>query len=110
MLVEIVIFLINIIFMLFGSTLLLRAWMRAVRLPPYLSLPQRIFQATDWIVRPLNRLVTTTGTLDSASLLASWLIAFLYMALVMLLTGGTLSLIGALIAALLMVIKWALNL
>ena len=57
-----------------AGVLLLRFWMQAVRVRPPASLAQFTFQLTDWLVRPLRRVVPGVGGYDWASLLGAFLI------------------------------------
>lgn len=57
-----------------AGVLLLRFWMQVVRVRPPASLAQFTFQLTDWLVRPLRRLVPGVGGYDWASLLGAFLI------------------------------------
>ncbi|ACR27971.1 YggT family protein [Burkholderia glumae] len=112
MLGEIARFLLNTVFTLFGAALLLRAWMQAVRVPPYNPVTQAVLQATNWIVLPLRRVITGTRGIDWASVVAALLTAFVYVLLMMSLAGiDALSMLPTLvIVALLTLVKWALNL
>ncbi len=109
---EISVFLINIVFTLFGSLLLLRAWMQTVNVVSHSVLSHTVWQATDWLVRPLHRVLPKQSKIDGVSLLAAWLTALVYLVLLTLSGGGDpLSLLpSGLIVALLIVFKWALNL
>src|ERR1035437_2639956 len=60
-----------------AGVLLLRFWMQAVLIRPPASLAQFIFRLTDWLIRPLRRLVPGVGGYDWASLLGAFLIAVL---------------------------------
>jgi len=105
-------FLIDIVFTLFGAVLLLRAWMQAVRLHPANPVSRGVFQATDWIVKPLRRIIPGVGGIDWASIVAAWLTALVFLVLMLLAAGGDplmLFPIGLGIAVL-TVLKWALNL
>lgn len=105
-------FLIDIVFTLFGAVLLLRAWMQAVRLHPANPVSRGVFQATDWIVKPLRRIIPGVGGIDWASIVAAWLTALVFLVLMLSVAGGNpmmLFPIGFGIA-LLTVLKWALNL
>jgi YggT family protein len=64
-----------------GGVLLLRFWMQVVRVRPPSSLGQFIFQLTDWLVRPLRRLLPGVGGYDWASLIAAFLVILLAVAL-----------------------------
>ncbi|MEX3613725.1 MAG: YggT family protein [Burkholderia gladioli] len=113
MLGEIARFLLNTVFTLFGAALLLRAWMQAVRVPPYNPVTQAVLQATNWIVLPLRRIITgSTRGIDWASVVVALLTAFVYVVLMMSLAGmDVLSILPTIvIVALLTIAKWALNL
>ena len=57
-----------------GGVLLLRFWMQAIRVRPPMSIAQFIFTLTDWLVRPLRRLLPGVGGFDWASLIGAFLI------------------------------------
>lgn len=62
-----------------AGVLLLRFWMQAVRVRPPASVAQFIFQLSDWLVRPLRRVVPGVGGYDWASLIGAFLVAILAM-------------------------------
>jgi YggT family protein len=62
---------------LFAGFLLLRFWMQAQRVRPPAGLAQSIFQITDWLVRPIRRLIPGFAGYDWASLIAAFLVALL---------------------------------
>lgn len=66
---------------LLGGVLLLRFWMQVVRVRPPTSIGQFIFQLTDWLVRPLRRLLPGVGGYDWASLIGAFLIIVLAIAI-----------------------------
>lgn len=57
-----------------GGVLLLRFWMQVVRVRPPASLGHFTFQLTDWLVRPLRRVLPGVGGYDWASLIAACLV------------------------------------
>ncbi|GGY72158.1 membrane protein [Pseudoduganella plicata] len=71
---------------LLGSVLLLRFWMQATRVRPPSSVAQFTFQLSDWLVKPMRRIVPGVGGYDWASLLGAFLIVLLASSL--LLIGG----------------------
>jgi YggT family protein len=77
---------VNAIATLLGGALLLRFWMQAIRVRPPSSVAQFTFQLSDWLVRPLRRLVPGVGGYDWASLIGAFLIVLL--ATSVLLIGG----------------------
>jgi len=62
---------------LLGGILLLRFWMQAVRVRPPSALAQFTYALTDWLVKPLRRLVAGFGGYDWASLIGAILIVVL---------------------------------
>jgi YggT family protein len=60
-----------------GGVLLLRFWMQVVRVRPPASLGQFTFQLTDWLVRPLRKLLPGVGGYDWASLIGAILVIVL---------------------------------
>lgn len=74
---SIVMLIVDTIAGLLGAVLLLRFWMQAIRVRPPSSVAQFTFQLSDWLVRPLRRLVPGVGGYDWASLIGAFLIVFL---------------------------------
>jgi YggT family protein len=60
-----------------AAALLLRFWMQAVRVRPPMEIAQFTYQLSDWLVRPLRRVLPGAGGYDWASLLGAFLIALL---------------------------------
>jgi len=58
-----------------GGVLLLRFWIQAVRVRPPQQLAQFIFTLSDWVVRPIHRLLPGVGGYDWASLVGAILVA-----------------------------------
>jgi len=112
MFTDIATFLIDTIFTLFAMALLLRLWMQLTRLPTRNPVSQGVFQVTDWLVRPLRRIIPGVGGIDWATILAAWLTAVVFLALVALISG--IDLLGflpaMLLTAVLYVLKWAISL
>ena len=71
-----------------GGILLLRFWMQAIRVRPPASVAQFTFTLTDWLVRPLRRIVPGVGGYDWASLIGAFLVVLLATS-VILLTGAS---------------------
>lgn len=107
-------FVLDIVFLLFGIALILRAWAYAIRLHPFNPYSQAIIRLTDWLVQPIRKLVSPRGKVDLPSLLACWLTAFIYLLATWVVLTGQIpmvqSLLPALLAGLLTVVKWTLNL
>jgi len=106
-------FLIDIIFQLFGIGLILRACMFAIRLHPFNPFSQAILRATDWLVQPIRRIVPGSGRFDWPSILACWVTAILYLLLSWLIATGSMmpaAIIGPLLlSGLLVGLKWLFN-
>lgn len=62
---------------LLGGCLLLRFWMQVVRVRPPFAIAQFVFRLTDWLVRPLRKILPGAGGYDWASLVGAYLIAVL---------------------------------
>jgi YggT family protein len=77
MLGDIAHYLIDIAAAVLGVTLLLRAYMNWLGMPGRNPLVQFVFALTDWIVQPLRRALPAAGRIDTASLVAALLVAFI---------------------------------
>lgn len=113
LLAEIADFLLQTIAVILGVTLLGRAYMGYLGIPGRNPLAQFAVALTDWLVRPLRRLVPTTGRLDWISLLAALLVAIVYLGLRFLLLGigvDSWPWTGILLMALIQLLRWALYL
>lgn len=113
LLAEIAEFLLQTIAVILGVTLLARAYMNYLGLPARNPLAQFAIALTDWLVRPLRRLVRAVGRIDMATLLAAALVAIGFVALRFLLVGIGMTnwpLSGLLLIALIELLRWALYL
>lgn len=63
-----------------AGVLLLRFWMQAIRIRPPMSLAQFTFQLSDWLVRPLRRILPGVGGYDWASLAGAFLVVLISVA------------------------------
>ncbi|WP_322995618.1 YggT family protein [Castellaniella sp.] len=111
---DILIFLLDIVFSLFGIVLILRAWIFAIRLHPFNPYSQAVLRATDWLVLPIRRVIPVSGRFDWPSILACWITAILYLLLTWLIgMGGALppasAIGGLLLSGLLVGLKWLFN-
>jgi YggT family protein len=109
--VEIARLLLETVGALLGVTLLLRAYMNWVGMPSRNPLAQFAIALTDWLVRPLRRVIRPAGRWDTASLVGAYLVAVLMMALTFLLIGASVSswpLASLLLTALVQVLRWSL--
>lgn len=62
---------------LFAGVLLLRFWMQIVRVRPPQQIAQFTFQLTDWLVKPLRRVIPGVGGIDWASILSAYAVALI---------------------------------
>jgi YggT family protein len=112
MLTEIALFLLDTVFTLFGMALLLRLWMQWARVPTRNPVSQGVFQVTDWLVRPLRRVIPGLGGIDWATVIGAWLTAVVFLLLVMAFQGA--DLLGVLpmvlLAGVIYTIKWGVSL
>jgi YggT family protein len=60
-----------------GGVLLLRFWMQATRVRPPAAVAQFTFTLSDWLVRPMRRIVPGVGGYDWASLIGAFLVVLL---------------------------------
>lgn len=90
-----------------AAILLLRFWMQAVRVRPPSSIAQFMFQLTDWMVKPLRRVVPGVGGYDWASLLGAFLVALLVVS-VHLWMVSALSIQAVLLGSVLRLLQWIL--
>ncbi|MEN3294607.1 MAG: YggT family protein [Burkholderiales bacterium] len=73
---------------LLGGVLLLRFWMQVVRVRPPNTLGQFTFQLTDWLVKPLRRLLPGVGGYDWASLIGALLVIVVSIAISLLVASA----------------------
>lgn len=93
MLITILTLIVDTVATLLGAVLLLRFWMQAVRVRPPSSVAQFTFQLSDWLVRPLRRVVPGVGGYDWASLIGAFLIVLLASSILFLLPGVTIEVV-----------------
>lgn len=110
---DVLYFVLNILFSLFGIALIIRAWMYAIRLHPFNPYSQAVLRATNWLVTPLRNIVKPSNRFDWPTLVACWLTALVFLLLTWVLLTGQFppveSLPRSLVAAALTVAKWAFN-
>jgi YggT family protein len=90
-----------------GGVLLLRFWMQVVRIRPPASIAQFTFQLSDWLVRPLRRVLPGVGGYDWASLVGAFLVALLSI-VVDIWIVPQLSVQAILLLSILRVVRWIL--
>jgi YggT family protein len=105
-------YLLDVVFGLFTYALLLRFAMQVLRAPFRNPLGQAVIALTDWVVKPLRRVVPGWKGIDWASLLATYLFQFLWLLSYSLVFGGF-DVLGAgvpflLVASLIALVKAAL--
>ncbi len=107
-------FLLEITFNLFGLILIARTWLHAVGLNSSNPLFRAISQITDWLIIPIRKIIRAGDVIDWSCLIATWLTAIVYLLSIWISTWTRLvpsSLIGGFIAAAFATIpKWGLNL
>jgi YggT family protein len=86
-----------------GGVLLLRFWMQVTRVRPPASVAQFTFTLTDWLVRPLRRILPGVGGYDWASLIGAFLVV-LVASSVLFLAGWSVQ--AVLLTALLRFLHW----
>lgn len=92
---------------------LLRLYMQYLRVPMSARsgnpLSRFIFALTDWLVLPLRRVMPAAGNLDTASLLAAWLVQVVQFVMLWLLVGMGVSLLSILVMAAFGVVRMGLS-
>lgn len=106
-------YLLDVVFGLFTYAFLLRFVMQVLRAPFRNPLGQAVMALTDWLTKPLRRIIPGWKGIDWASLLATYLLQLLWLLSYYLLLGRGFSLFGAgalllLTAALVALLKAAL--
>jgi YggT family protein len=110
MLLQILLFLVRTAATFLGALLLLRAYMNWLGMPGRNPLAQFVLALTDWLVRPLRRIIPAAGRFDTASLVAALLVAILALALESLIAAGLVHWNRTLLLAPITLLQWALNL
>lgn len=110
---DVLYFVLNILFSLFGIALIIRAWMYAIRLHPFNPYSQAVLRGTNWLVGPFRSFIKPSNRLDWPSLVACWLTALVYLLLMWVILTGHLpsgeAMVRSLVAAVLTMAKWAFN-
>ena len=88
------VYLIDVFFGLFTYALLLRLLMQILRAPFRNPLGQAVMALTDWIVKPLRRVLPGFGGVDWASLLAAIIFQFAWLAALHFAIGRGFALLG----------------
>jgi YggT family protein len=74
---SIFIMIVDLVATLLTGVLLLRFWVQVVRVRPPSSLGQFVYQCSDWLVKPLRKVMPGVGGYDWASLLGAFLVVVL---------------------------------
>jgi YggT family protein len=88
MLFQILSLLLDVAASLVGGACLLRLYMQWQRVPFGNPLGRFVFAVSNWLVLPLRRLLPAMGRLDTASLLAAWLVELVQLAALWSLSGA----------------------
>jgi len=88
-------YLIDVFFGLFTYALLLRFVMQVMRAPFRNPLGQAVMALTDWIVKPLRKVLPGVGGIDWASVAAAYLFQFVWLLALQLAFGRGFALLGA---------------
>ncbi|GGC08205.1 YggT family protein [Oxalicibacterium flavum] len=107
MLDSIFMLIVDTVAIILAGALLLRFWMQAVRVRPPIQIAQFVYQLTDWLVRPLRRVLPGAGGYDWASLLGAFVVALIATAIEIWLRG-VFAVPFLFLLALMNVIHWAL--
>lgn len=89
MLIQALVFVLDAVFHLFILAILVRFWMQVVGAPVRNPIAQFSMALTDFIVKPLRRVIPGVFRLDVASLVAALALEYLLQFLVFLLLGGS---------------------
>ena len=109
LLLDIARFLLDVLGSLLVGLLILRVWINAIGMPGRNPVVQFVVALTNWLVRPLHRLLPARGRIDWASVLAAFLVTLLVVAVVRQISGADNSFDLLLMAALRQLIVWSLN-
>jgi YggT family protein len=96
---------VNSVAWILGGAFLLRFWMQAVRVRPPMALAQFVFKLTDWLVRPLRKVLPGVGGYDWASMTGAVLMAVVA-TLIVVAVGSMLSAQALILFSLLRLVEW----
>ena len=95
---------------LLAAACVLRAYAWRCHLNPNNPLSQFVNALTDWLVKPLGRLVPATRNWNWPALLAGWLVALLAAALILVLHPAPMDPVQVLVLSVVFLIRWTLYL
>lgn len=102
---DILLLIVNTIASVLGGVMLLRFWMQAVQVRPPYPLADFVFKLTNWLVKPLRKVLPGTGGFDWASLVGAYLIYLASTATVMFVLSGDVPVQFALLGALIRLVS-----
>ena len=109
MLVDVSLMLLHMAASLFGGVLLLRVYMKRLRISAHNPISQFAHALTEWAVRPLRVLLPRAAGWDWAALLGALIVALLFLALADAITGrSALTWPWFVPLALVLMVRWAL--
>ena len=113
MLYQIISLLLEVVIGIVSGACLLRLYMQLLGIPMSVRsgnpLGRFVFALTDWIVLPLRRLLPALGTIDTASLMAAFLLQLAQFAILWLVTGAGGGLFAVPILALFGLLRMAIS-
>lgn len=98
-------FLVEVVFGLYLSVVLIRLWLHSVRADFYNPFSQMIAKLTSPVVAPMQKIVPSIGRFDTATFLFAYVVAGAKCAAVMLINGALLPWVSVSILALFVVLK-----
>ena len=104
---NIVSLIVHTVAIIFATILLLRFWTQAVRVRPPSSIGAFMYQLSDWMVKPLRRVLPGFGGYDWACLAGAFLVALLTVALTLWM-AASFSVEFLLVLAVVRLIEWML--
>jgi YggT family protein len=102
--------LLDILGSLFVGLLLLRVWAAAIGMPARNPLAHFTRALTDWLVRPLGKLIPSRGRIEWAAIFAALIVTALVMVIKVAVTGLPIAWDTMLFGALRQLVNWALTL
>jgi YggT family protein len=103
------VFLIQVVFGLYVAVVMIRFFLQLVRADFYNPVSQFVVKITSPVLTPLRRVVPGYGGVDFASLLLAWVLKAIELGLVLVVSGFSFSLLGALVWAIPELIALAIN-
>src|SRR3954470_15179398 len=85
---QILSFLLDVAAGLLGGACLLRLYMQYQRVPFGNPVGRFVFALTDWLILPLRRVLPSVRRIDTASLVAAYLVQLLQVGILWLVAGG----------------------